>query len=40
MRYQLVISPSNKLKLLIIEQEWVRMEKDWFVKPNLNDFFK
>lgn len=39
-RYRLVISPSNKLKSVIIEQEWVRVEKDWFVKPNLDDFFK
>lgn len=40
MRYRLIISPSNKLKSVIIEQEWVRVEKDWFVKPNLDDFFK
>ncbi|MEE9165539.1 MAG: hypothetical protein V3U15_04675 [Nitrospinota bacterium] len=40
MHYRLVISPSTKLKSVIIEQEWVRVGKDWFVKPNLNDFFK
>tara|TARA_B100000315_G_C14287944_1_gene456073 strand:- start:10 stop:486 length:477 start_codon:yes stop_codon:yes gene_type:complete len=40
MHYQMVISPSTKLKSVKIEQEWVRVGKNWFVKPNLNDFFK
>jgi hypothetical protein len=37
-RYQVVISPSNSLKTLVVIQNWVLTNGQWRVYPNLDAF--
>lgn len=37
-RYQLVVSPSNRLKTLIVKQKWALTNHQWRVYPNLDVF--
>lgn len=39
-RYRIVVSPSNRLKTIIVKQKWVRENDEWFVIPDLDVFFK
>ena len=38
MRYRLSVLPSNTLKNIVIEQEWNKIGKGWFVAPDLTEF--
>ncbi len=38
MRYQVAISPSNRLKTFIHEQHWKLEGETWLLKPNLQPF--
>lgn len=37
-RYQTSILPSSKLKTVLIEQEWLLLQGQWVVIPDLNAF--
>lgn len=38
MRYQVAISPSNRLKTFIHEQRWKLQGETWLLEPNLKPF--
>jgi len=40
MRYQVAISPSNRLKTFIHEQRWKLEGEIWLLEPNLKPFIK
>lgn len=39
-RYRVVVSPSNRLKTIVVKQKWVREKDEWYVIPDLDAFFK
>ncbi len=39
-RYQLAVLPSNKIKTILVDQEWVQEDEQWWVVPDLDVFFK
>ena len=39
-RYQLAVLPSNKIKTILVDQEWVQEDEQWWVVPDLDAFFK
>lgn len=39
LRYQVVVSPSNSLKTIMLKQKWVKENDDWVIIPNLDPFF-
>lgn len=38
MRYQVTVSPSNRVKTFIHEQRWKLEEETWLLEPNLKPF--
>lgn len=40
LRYQVTISPSNRLKVFIHEQHWKRIGEMWLLEPNLDPFLR
>ncbi len=40
MRYNVTISPSNRVKTFIHEQRWKLEEESWLLEPNLKPFLK
>ncbi len=39
-RYQLSTLPSNQLKTIFVDQQWMFEEDGWFVDPKLESFLK
>ena len=37
-RYNVVISPSNRVKTITVRQKWIREDGQWVVVPNLTPF--
>jgi hypothetical protein len=40
MRYQMSLLPSNQVKTIIVDQQWLLEDEEWFVDPKLDNFFK
>jgi hypothetical protein len=40
MRYNVSISPSNRVKTFIHEQRWKLEKENWLLEPNLKPFFR
>ncbi len=37
-RYRFVTLPGNQLRTLVLDQEWVYEDENWFVKPQIKPF--
>ena len=40
MRYQMAVLPSNQIKTIFIDQLWLWKNKEWYVVPDLDEFFQ